>query len=149
MRRKTRVARGVVDVELGVSRAGVPTDEVVQQVVGQRGSGALTAGDVAPTIVTADVDRGGLGGAGGASKISSNLMNAPFYGILMIHLLWLEPPFEQENEFFKSWKIKCDCTQPIDIIHKVKLRILSLLPRKCDKPKCRGLILSILGRPTR
>ena len=107
------------------------------------------AGDVAPTIVTADVDRGGLGGAGGASKISSNLINAPFYGILMIHLLWLEPPFEQENEFFKSWKIKCDCTQPIDIIHKVKLRILSLLPRKCDKPKCRGLILSILGRPTR
>ena len=44
------VARAFVDVELGVVRAGVPTDEVIQQVVGQgagiqRGRGFLHLSD--------------------------------------------------------------------------------------------------------
>ena len=119
------VAGGVVDVELCVVGACVPTDEVIKLVVGQGRGGAAVgaAGDVAPAIVATGIDLPGFAGPGGTSKISSNLMNAPFYGILMIHSLWLEPPFEQENEFFKSLKIKCDGTQPIDIIHKVKLRI--------------------------
>ena len=55
---------------------------MIQQVVGQGRGGAAVgaAGDVAPAIVAAAIDQGGLGGAGGTSKISSNLMNAPFYG---------------------------------------------------------------------
>ncbi len=67
------VARAVVDVELGVGRACVPTDEMVQQVVGQRRGGAAVgaAGDVAPRVVTAAVDQGGLGGAGGATAVDA------------------------------------------------------------------------------
>ena len=51
-------ARSVVDVELFVVGACVPTDEVVEQVVGERRDGAAvgTAGDVAPGIVAAGVD---------------------------------------------------------------------------------------------
>jgi hypothetical protein len=98
---------------------------VIEQIVGEgRGGGTVgTGGDVAPAIVAAGVDLPCFGGAGGNSKISSHMMYAPFYGILLIHSLWLEPSFEQQNEFLKGLKITCDGTQSIYIIHQVKLRI--------------------------
>ncbi len=52
------IARSIVDIEVLVGRASVPTDEVIQEVIGERRGGAAvrTAGDVAPAIVTAGVD---------------------------------------------------------------------------------------------
>ena len=67
------VARAVVDVELCVVGACVPTDEVIQQVVAQRRGGAAVgaAGDIAPGVVAAAIDQGGLGGAGGAITVDA------------------------------------------------------------------------------
>ena len=67
------VAGGVIDVELCVVGAGIPTDDMVKLVVGQRGSGATVGafGDVARRVVTAAVDQGGLIGAGGATAIDA------------------------------------------------------------------------------
>ncbi len=61
-------ARGVVDIEVFVLRSSVPTDEVIEQVVGEGGGGAAVgaAGDIAPTIVAAGVDLPSLVRAGRA-----------------------------------------------------------------------------------
>jgi len=52
------IARGIVDVEILVGGTGIPTDEVVEQVVGQRGGGAAggAADDVTPIVVATGVD---------------------------------------------------------------------------------------------
>jgi hypothetical protein len=66
-------ARGVRDGEVFVLRASVPTDEVIEEVVGERGGGAAVgaAGDIAPAILAAGGDRACLVGAGGDLKISA------------------------------------------------------------------------------
>ena len=66
-------ARGVVDVELCVGGACVPTDEVVEQVVGEGGRGAAVgaAGDVAIAVVAAGVDLPCFGGAGGTGAVEA------------------------------------------------------------------------------
>jgi hypothetical protein len=66
-------AGGIVDVEVFIGRSGIPTDEVIEQVVDEdRGGGAVGAtGDVAPTVVTAGVDLAGFIGTGGAAVSQS------------------------------------------------------------------------------
>ncbi len=66
-------ARGIVDVKVLVLRTCVPTDKVIQEVVGEcRGGAAVgTAGDVAPAIVTAGVDLSRLVGASGTSAVET------------------------------------------------------------------------------
>lgn len=59
VRRNTR-ARGIVDVPVFVLRAIVPLDEVIQQVVGERGRGAAVgaAGDVTIGVVSVGIGSG-------------------------------------------------------------------------------------------
>ncbi len=66
-------ARGVVNIEVFVGGASVPTDEVIQQVIGERGRGATggAAGDVAPAIVAARVDSSAQIRAGGAQRVEA------------------------------------------------------------------------------
>ncbi len=66
-------ARGVVDIQILVLRASIPTNEVIKQVVGEgrRGAAGVTAGDVASAIVAAGVDLPRFGGAGGTGAIET------------------------------------------------------------------------------
>jgi len=66
------IAGGVVGVELFVGGSGIPTHEVIKQVIGQGCGGAAVgaAGDVAPAIVATGVDLPCFGGAGGTGAIS-------------------------------------------------------------------------------
>ncbi len=65
--------RGIVDVEVLVLCAGVPTDKVIQEIIGERRGGTAggAAGDIAPTVVTAGIDLPGLVGAGGTAGVEA------------------------------------------------------------------------------
>ena len=67
MCRGERGARGVVHVELCVVGACVPTDEVVEQVVGEGSGGTAVGatGDVAPAVVAAGVHLAAVARTGG------------------------------------------------------------------------------------
>ena len=66
-------ARNIVDIQVLVLRACVPIDEVIAEVIGERGRGTAigTTGDVAPAVVAAGIHLPGLVRTRGTSAVEA------------------------------------------------------------------------------